>query len=310
MTTPEIADFLLDMFHKGRAPVTLMGYRTSIAGTLKFSQGVDYGSDPYLSSLLRSFHRERPRSSLTVPGWDLAFVLWSLSQPPFEPLSSGAVPLKLLTLKTVFLTLLASGSRRGEIHALSGSQISHDKQWTYISLRPVPGFLSKTALSKTGGTFFDGIRIKSLAAFVGPDLPVDGKLCPVRALKYYLAKTQEIRVNKARLFISYQEGRSQDISKNTISSWVKKLIKLVYKGNNDTARTLTGLRTHDIRGMAATLASRGTYRLEDLMDACSWKSHTTFTSFYLKDLSEIQGELHKLGPLAVAQTVVLPAKPR
>jgi integrase len=309
-SSPQIADFLLHMFQEGRAPVTIAVYRTSIAGALKLSQGVDYGADQQLSALLRSFQRERPRSAVSVPGWDLSFVLWSLTQPPFEPLSSDAVSLKLLTLKTVFLTLLASGSRRGEIHALSGSQISHDKGWTYISIRPVPGFLAKTELRSSGASVFEGIRILSLAPFVGSDLPDDRKLCPVRALKIYLARTQSIRKDKKRLFISYQEGRSQDISKNTISAWVKKLLKLVYKNNNDKARELTGCKTHDIRGMAATWASRGTYGLEALLRACTWKGHSTFSTFYLKDLTEIQDDLLRLGPLSVAQSVVLPSQLR
>jgi len=305
-TAPLIADFLLDLFNKDKAPSTIIVYRSAIAGALRLTQGVDYGTDPHLSSLIRNFRRQRPRPALHSPGWDLAFVLWSLTQPPFEPLSAEDMPLKLLTLKTVFLVMLASGARRGEVHALSASGVSRDPAWRWITLKPVPGFISKTGMRITGASPFDGVTIESLAPFVGRDLENDRKLCPVRALKTYLARTQKLRKDTQHLFISFKPGKSGDICKNTISSWVVQLIKMVYDQNNDKARTLSGVRAHDVRGLAASWAARGTYSLDQLLQACSWSSHTTFTSFYLKDMSAIKDDLLTLGPIAVAQTVVDP----
>ena len=306
-----MADFLLDQFQAGKQPSTLEGYRTAIAGALKLAKGVDFGTDPKLSALLLSFRRERPRSSASqVPSWDLAFVLWSLSQPPFEPVAEESTPLKFLTWKTVFLLLLASGSRRSEIHALSGSEISHAPDWKYVSVKPIPGFLSKTALRSSGATVFEGIRIRALSTILGPDLPDDRKLCPVRSLKAYLARTKSFRKGQKRLFISYQENRQADISKNTISAWVKKLIKFTYQAGNSKACQLSGHPVHDIRGMASSWAFRGTVAVDDILKACTWSSHTTFTDFYLKDMTEVKEGLLCLGPLAVAQTVVLPSNVR
>ena len=305
-TTPVIADFLLELFEQGLAHATLVGYRSAVAGALKVSQGVDYGSDPYLSSLMRSLLRSRPRKILRTPGWDLAFVLWSLTQPPFEPLTSEEMPLKLLTLKTVFLTMLASGSRRGEVHALSAATLKCDPSWRWITLKPVPEFLAKTELRSLGASAFDGVTLQSLSAFVGRDLPNDRKLCPVRALKTYLARTKKLRENKRLLFISWVPGKKGDISKNTVSSWVVQLVKMCYAQQNEDAMSWSGVKAHDVRGLAASWAVRGTYGLEAVLQACTWKTHTTFTSFYLKDLSAISGDLFALGPLSVAQTVVRP----
>jgi integrase len=302
-----VADFLVDQFEAGKQLSTLEGYRTAIAGALKIARGVDFGSDPKLSALLLSFRRERPRSaSSPVPPWDLAFVLWSLSQSPFKPVADESTPLKFLTWKCVFLLLLASGSRRSEIHALSGSEISHAPDWKYVSLKPIPGFLSKTALRSSGASVFEGIRIRALSTVIGPDLPDDRKLCPVRTLKAYLSRTKSFRKDHKRLFISYQEGRQADISKNTISAWVKKLLKFVYNSGNPKACQLTGLSVHSIRGMASSWAFRGTVSVDDILKACTWSSHTTFTDFYLKDMSEIKEGLLCLGPLVVAQSVVHP----
>ena len=47
-------------------------------------------------------------------------------------------------LKTVLLTLLASGSKRGEIHAIAYLSVTHSPNWTHVVLHPVLGFISKT----------------------------------------------------------------------------------------------------------------------------------------------------------------------
>ena len=60
----------------------------------------------------------------SIPSWDLSLVLLALIKPPFEPLKDA--PLKILTFKTVFLMTLASGRRRGEVHA-----------WTDKSLKQI-----------------------------------------------------------------------------------------------------------------------------------------------------------------------------
>ena len=132
-------------------------------------------------------------------------------------MAEDTVHLRLVTLKTFFLTLLASGARRGEVHTLS-SAVSHEPQWKYVSLKPLFGFISKTQPRTSGATAFEGVRIRALSSILGKDFPLDRKLCPVRALKVYLARTQHLRQGKKRLFISYQEGRDTDVSKNTISA--------------------------------------------------------------------------------------------
>ena len=49
--------------------------------------------------------------------WDLALVLNSLTQPPFEPLE--AVGMKLVSLKTALLLALTTAKRVSDLHALS-----------------------------------------------------------------------------------------------------------------------------------------------------------------------------------------------
>ena len=250
-------------------------------------------------------HRERPRGSNSVPPWDLKVVLMALQEPPFEPIQSpDDVSLKHLTWKAVFLTLLASGGRRSEVHALDYKSVSHDPKWRYITVQPHVDFVSKTQLRTKGASRLDSFIIRSLAEFVGPDLPKDKKLCPVRVLKTYLARTQGMREGKKLLFISHKPEFKKDIHKNTISGWVRRLIHFCYENASKEALTLAGTSTHAIRGMAASLAFRGGVELEEVMRACSWTSETTFTDYYLKEVSLLQNDLKKLGPLSVAQSVL------
>jgi integrase len=304
-SVPQIADFLLHLFkEKKLTPKTIEGYRTAISSGLRFSSDTDIGKDTRLTALIHSFYQERPRPSSAAPPWDLSIVLHALASPPFEPIDdANKVSLQLLTWKTIFLVLLASGCRRGEVHALQYKRVLHDDKWKWVSLHPSETFISKTQLRTAGATALQPVTIRALSTTLDRDMTKDRALCPVRALKTYLARTQHLRKDKKLLFIAHKEGHSKDIHPNTISGWIRKLIHFVYANCDDSAAKFHGTSAHAIRGLAATLAFKGTAPVEDIMRACSWKSHNTFTSFYLKEVSGIMDELHKLGPLAVAQTV-------
>ena len=69
-------------------------------------------------------------------------------------------------------------------------------------------------------------------------------------------------------------------------------------GKSEELQRLHKVKAHEVRAMAASWAFFNNVSVEDIMAACSWKSHNTFTSYYLRDLALIQGELLRLGPLA------------
>jgi len=302
ISSANLADFFIFLFEEKKlAYKTIEGYRTAIAGGIKFVSEIDFGQDPLLSNLLRSFYKERPKASVSFPAWDLAFVLNSLRKEPFEPI--GEIELRLLTFKTLFLILFASGARRGEIHAIDYKQVSHTDRWKSVTLFPVSDFVSKTQLRTKGASALLSITIPSLAHTMGSDLKEDRLLCPVRCLKVYLARTQNFRVGKRLLFISYQKGRTADISKNTLSSWVRQLLKLIYVNANRDASKLAGRSTHEIRALSASFAFSGMVDMEDILKACSWKSNLTFIDFYLRGSLRCE-EICKLGPLVAAQSIV------
>ena len=131
-------------------------------------------------------------------------------------------------------------------------------------------------------------------------------LCPVRSLRYYIDKTKDLREGKHLLFISFKSGFSGDIPRSTISSWIKQTVMLAYQGSDLENHNLSKVKAHDVRSMVASLAFKGGVSLDQILGACFWKSHTTFTNFYLKDVAwrSKKSSEYSLGSVVSAQHIV------
>ena len=255
-----------------------------------------------LNRLIASFHRDRPSANRSIPNWDLSLVLLALTRAPFEPL--GKADLKILTFKTVFLLALASGKRRSEIHAWTFDSFSRKRDWSQVTFSPSTAFIAKNQLASEGPLAIQPVVIPALKPTLDPSLIQDKSLCPVRALRYYLDKTKDLRKGKKLLFVAIKEGYSKDISKATISSWIKQSIILAYQKSDQEVQNVSQVKAHEVRALAASLAFKGGVALDEIMASCFWRSHSTFTNFYLKDLCWHNGDVMKIGPVVAAQHVV------
>ena len=258
---------------KNRCPSTIEGYRTAIADTLG-NIPLDISNNTEIARLIASFHRDKQKSSRSLRKWDLSLVLHQVKQPPFEPLEEA--PLKYITWKTIFLLALASGKRRSEIHAWTLYGLLCLGDWDQIQLTPCPSFIAKNQLAKEGHQAVSPVVIPALKT-PQDDNHKDILLCPVRDLSTYLKLTADLRHDKTLLFISYKQGHSKDIQCSTISSWINNTIKFCFSRVGD--MDLLGVKAHDVRASLLPKPS-----MDQILQACHWKSHNTFTSFYLKDL--------------------------
>ena len=296
-----IADFLLHLFQDRKLqPGTIDGYRSAIADKLGNST-INVIKDENLTRLMDSFHRDRPKGRRGIPSWNLSLVLHQLTKAPFEPLKEAS--LKHLTFKTVFLLALGSGKRRSEIHAWLHKNIRHQSDWSKVSLYPSPSFLSKNQLAKEDPDSVAPVVIPALAPTLDKSLKDDRSLCPVRALRYYLDRTSDLGQNKELVFVSFKKGFDKDISPATIYSWIKQTVILCYELSDQEALTLHQVKAHDVRAFAASKAFQSGVSLEQILSACHWKSHNTFTQFYLKDVACADTELFHLGLVVAAQQV-------
>ncbi|CAM4634752.1 unnamed protein product [Leuciscus chuanchicus] len=84
--------------------------------------------------------RLNPPHPPSIPSWDLSLVLSALQRPPFEPLQSAE--LKILSIKTVLLTALASIKRVGVLQAFSVDELCLEfgPADSHVVLRPRPGY--------------------------------------------------------------------------------------------------------------------------------------------------------------------------
>ena len=211
-----IADFLLHLFKERKLqPSTIHGNRTAMADMVN-NDKLNISKDENLTRLLDSFHRDKPKGRQGVPTWNLSLVLHQLTKAPFEPMRKAS--LKHLTLKTVFLLALASGKRRSEIHAWLYKNIRHQENWSHGSLYPSPSFLSKNQLAREGPSSVAPVVIPALAPSLDNSLKEDKSLCLVRALRYYLDWTQDLRKGKDLVFVSFRNSFQKYIFPATISS--------------------------------------------------------------------------------------------
>ena len=302
----QISDFFMYLYQDlNRRPSTIDGYRTAIVDTLgPTAQHIAHNAD--LHRLLSSFHRDRPKSSRNLPKWNLSVVLNELTKAPFEPMKD--TDLKHLTLKTAFLLALASGKRRSEIHAWVANKVSNLGQWEKVALFPSSDFIAKNQLAREGSQSVSPVTIPALTTIVDRQFKEDRTLCPVRALRFYLDRTKDLRGSRSLLFISFKKGHTSDIRPATLSSWLKQTILLCYKQADQQALDLVQVKAHDIRAFAASKAFYGGVSVDQIMQACHWQAHNTFTNFYLKDLtwSDTDNNLY-LGPVVAAQQVLDPS---
>ena len=215
-----------------RHPSTIDGYRTAILDTLG-PTGHHIAQSSDLHRLLSNFHRDRPKSSRNLPKWNLSVVLNELTKAPFEPMKD--TDLKHLTLKTAFLLALASGKLRSEIHAWVANKASNLGQWEKVSLFPSSDLIAKNQLAREGSQSVSLVTIHALTTIVDRQFKEDRTLCPVRALRYYLDRTKDLRGSRSLLFISVRKGHTSDIRPATLSSWLKQTILLCYKQNRPTS---------------------------------------------------------------------------
>ena len=52
---------------------------------------------------------------------------------------------------------------------------------------------------------------------------------------------------------------------------------------------ILGVKAHQVRSMSASWALLGGVSVGEIMGACNWRSHNTFTQFYLQPLSWSNG---------------------
>ena len=114
-TISVIVDFLIHLRQdKGFSLSALKGYCSAITSVLNL-KGLDLANSKELYMLFRSLAKTCHPQDLRPPAWDVALVLQSLTNQPYEPMRETEE--RFLAQKTLFLVALALAKRVGELHA-------------------------------------------------------------------------------------------------------------------------------------------------------------------------------------------------
>lgn len=279
---------------------SIKGYRSTLAHVFK-EKGLDLSSSAELSNLIRSFDLELPPHDHSVPKWDISVVLKYLLKPPFEPLASASR--ESITLKTVFLVALATAKRVSELQAISAA-VTHSDRWKSMTLTFARDFVAKTQRPSDPSTALQPVTLPALSV-VGPN-DLDAQLCPVRALRTYLDVTKKFRPECKRLFVSLFPNAKKNVGKNTLSRWIRRVIRQAYLDSSPDELKELKVSAHEVRAISTSLAFLHNSSLQDVMLAASWRGHSTFSTFYLRDVTHHYGELSALGPVVAAQSILNP----
>ena len=299
ISIPQLAEFLLylrnSLHLKGS---TIAGYLTVIATVRDPATNKKIATFPELQAIIKSFKHDDQIQRFRPPKWNLTLVLQSLTSAPYEPLQSAS--LEDLTRKTVFLLGFATAARVSEIHALDVDLVRFRRQDSAVHLGLMMNFVAKNQLPGQASRSF---TVQALSSILGADDIEDLSLCPVRALKIYVQRTQSFRARRKRLFLSCNKKHLKDISRNTVSMWIRSTILQAYKDAGLSPPQASN--PHELRALAATMSLHCNTPVSDILTGCFWATDSVFATFYLRDVSteDVEG-FHHLGPVVAAQTLV------
>ena len=265
-SVPNVADFLVSVHEAGLKAVTIGGYLSAIKILhVGCPDGKLLKDDYSLILLIEGFHNSDPPQRKVCPAWDLEVVLEALNKAPYEPALSAT--LRHFTIKTIFLLALSSARRVSELHAISVDSMIWPTQGGVIASFK-PGFLAKNETSK-----FSASPISLASIPMGSPSHLS---CPVRALKWYLKKTELVRSSQDQLFLCTKAPYSP-AKKNTLAGWVVEAIQKSLAIKDPSAKP----RAHSVRSVSSTIAFSRGVSLEDIMETVCWKSKSTFITKYM-----------------------------
>jgi hypothetical protein len=202
-------------------------------------------------------------------------VLTTLKGLPYEPMASAT--LLQLSIKLTFLLAVATSRHRSELHSLT-TEPGHIR-WEPGGVRLIPatGFLT----NNQSDTFLPpDIFVPDIKSH--SSVRKDKLWCPVRALKWYVSRTEPLR-NHLQLFVTSTPPHVP-ASRDTITRWLVTAIRSVAK-----VPTSERVNAHEIRATSTSWAFFKGVSLSDITQAACWKTPNTFTDCYLRDVVQTQG---------------------
>lgn len=215
-------------------------------------------SHPMITRFFKGVYELKPPVSKYNEIWDVSLVLNYLRLlHPIQELT-----LKQITLKLVMLTALTTAQRLQTLHLLDIQDLCFEPN------RAIFNVSTHLKQSKPGS--------KPLRIYI-QRYPQDASLDILELLTLYLQKTQPLRKQETKLFISYVPPH-KSVSTDTLSRWIKEVMQK--SGIN-----IQKYKAHSTRAASVSKASSKFVPVDDILNVAGWKSEKTFAAFYKKDIS-------------------------
>ena len=91
-------------------------------------------------------------------------------------------------------------------------------------------------------------------------------------------------------------GKTTEIASPTITRWIKTVIVDAHSLVKDQDIKLEGVKAHQVQAVATHLAFKNA-SLEQVLEMGGWTNLSTFTSYYLRDLSHQNENQYRLAPI-------------
>ncbi|MPC69696.1 hypothetical protein E2C01_063927 [Portunus trituberculatus] len=199
----------------------------------------------------------------------------------------------------MFLLVLTSARQLSGLHSLM-AELRHSKGLTSMTFSFAPNFLAKTQCLVQHS--FDEFTIPALSDFVEKD-EVDCLLCSVQIVCEYLHRTRDCRPACPRLLVTVSDPK-RAVHPHTLSKWICQVIRRACVSVSEEQSRVLKVNAHEVRAIATSVLFRKVKSLDLVLKAGTWKSMTTFASFYLRDVTHRCLDTFFLGPVVSALRVV------
>ncbi len=150
--------------------------------------------------------------------------------------------------------LWAAGLSRAEVpvSCLQAFSVSEEclvfvPVYSHVVLRPQPGYMTKVPTTP----FRD--QVVNLQALPSEEAdPALALLCPLRALRIYVDRTQSIRSSEQLFFCHGGQQKGKAVSKQRLAHWIVEAVALAYQSQGEPCPL--GLRAHSTRSVASSHA--------------------------------------------------------
>jgi site-specific recombinase XerD len=247
-------EFLSSLFQDGHSYSSINTARSSISHFVQLNNStIDFGKHPVTVRFMRGIFKLRKPVPKYKSTWDVNQVLTVLKSWDNESCS-----LKTLSLKTVMLVALSTGQRTQTLSELKLSQLS------FSNHKLVFTFDTPLKTTRPGHDY-----VMELSTFS------DSTLCPVTAVKEYMARTETVRGDVDHLFLSFQKPHGK-VTSQTIARWLS--LSLRQAGIMDL------FTAHSTRSASSSKAASKT-DINLVLKVGGWSNAKTFAHFYNRSIA-------------------------